>query len=181
MILFSRTRRREREAAEGVYCAALAAARRPAFYVDCGVPDTLQGRFEMVALNLFPLLHRLMHDPGDDPELARLVAESFVVDMDGALRDSGVSDRRLPKRMNTLYSSFAGRITAYEEALSGGESALAEAIARNVFPDAAAPAHAASLARYAKAAVAAIRAADIATIRSGALPYPELPPAEPPT
>ncbi len=55
----------------------LAAARRPSFYLRCGVPDTLQGRFEMVALHLFPVLHRLMHDPGDDPELARLIAEAW--------------------------------------------------------------------------------------------------------
>ena len=71
---------------------AATAARRPALYLDYGVPDTLQGRFEMVALALFPVLNRLMHEPGDDPELARLVSESFVDDMDAAFREMGVSD-----------------------------------------------------------------------------------------
>ena len=53
-------------------CRLLNAARRPAFYLDYGVPDTFQGRFEMLALTLFPVLNRLMHEPGDDPDLARL-------------------------------------------------------------------------------------------------------------
>ena len=173
-MLFSRTRRAEREVAERIYCAALAAARRPHFYLKCGVPDTLQGRFEMVALSLFPVLHRLMRDPGDGPELARLVAESFVDDMDGALRDVGVSDTRVPKRMKTLYGSFAGRIAAYGRALEEGEAALREAIARNVFPDGADDAHARSLALYLQAAVREARSADLVAIRECLVPFPEL-------
>ena len=110
-------------------------------------PTRLQGRFEMVALNLFPVLHRLMHDPGDDPELAQRVAESFVDDMDAALRDIGVSDTRVPKRMKTLYGSFAGRIAAYGKALGEGDAALGAAIARNVFPDGGDGGHVRALAR----------------------------------
>ncbi len=172
-MLFSRARRGEREAAERVYCAALAAARQPHFYLRCGIPDTLQGRFEMLTLNLFPVLYRLMHDPGDDPALARRVAESLVEDMDDALRGVGVSDTRVPKRMKTLYGSFAGRVAAYKQALGEGEEAFGAAIARNVFPDGGDERHVRALAAYLSAAVVAMQAADLDAIRRGALPFPE--------
>lgn len=173
-MIFSRMRRGEREAAERVYCAALAAARQPYFYLRCGVPDTLQGRFEMAALNLFPVLHRLMRDPGDDPELARLVAESFVDHMDDTLREVGVSDTRVPKRMKTLYESFAGRISAYGTALGAGEDALSAAIARNVFPDGGDEGHVRALTHYVLAAVRDVRDAEPLALRRGVLPFPEV-------
>ncbi len=173
-MLFSKARRSEREAAERVYCAALAAARQPHFYLRCGIPDTLQGRFEMVTLSLFPVLHRLMHDPGDDPALARRVAESLVEHMDDALREVGVSDTRVPKRMKTLYGSFAGRVSAYKQALGEGEEALSAAIARNVFPDGADERHVHALASYLSAAVRAMQAADLDAVRRGSLPFPEI-------
>ncbi len=164
-----------RDAARRIYAAARAAARRPALYIEYGVPDTLQGRFEMVALHLFAVLHRLMHDPGDDPELARLVSESFVDDMDGAFREMGVGDLSVPKRMQALYGSFAGRISAYERGLKDG--GLADAIQRNVFPDAAETDHALALAACLAGAVAAMRGADMASLHRGDLPFPALPAA----
>jgi cytochrome b pre-mRNA-processing protein 3 len=173
MILFSRARRRDREAAQRIYASAVASARRPAFYLRCGVPDTLQGRFEMIALNLFPVLHRLMHDPGDDPALARLVAESFVEDMDGALRDIGVSDTRMPKRMKVLYGSFAGRISAYKRALGEGDASLANAVSRNVYPDGVDDTQVNVLVAYLKATLDVARAVDLAALRRGEMPFPE--------
>src|SRR5687767_3153932 len=71
-------RRHARKAAERIYAASVEAARHPALFRDYGVPDTLQGRFEALSLHLFAVLHRLMHDPGDDPALARLISESLV-------------------------------------------------------------------------------------------------------
>jgi cytochrome b pre-mRNA-processing protein 3 len=172
---FSETRRREREAAERIYAASVAAARRPELFLALGVPDTLQGRFEMVALHLFPVLHRLMHDPGDDPELARLVSERFVADMDAGFREMGVGDLSVPKRMNALYRSFAGRITAYKRGIEDGDEALLDAVARNIFPDGADDAHALALKVHLVAAVGAVRAADLDAVRRGDLPFPEPP------
>jgi cytochrome b pre-mRNA-processing protein 3 len=173
------SRRAERDAAARIYAASLAAARRPALYLEYGVPDTLQGRFEMVALHLFAVLHRLMHDPGDDPELARLISERFVDDMDGAFREMGVGDLAVPKRMQALYSSFAGRITAYERAIGDPFGGLADAIQRNVFPDApfadaSGERHARALAAYLVEAVKAVRTADGDALRRGELPVPDL-------
>jgi cytochrome b pre-mRNA-processing protein 3 len=173
MFSFSAKRRRERDTAERIYAACLTAARRPELYLSYGVPDTLQGRFEMMALTLSPVLNRLMHEPGDDPELARLISECFVDDMDGAFREMGTSDTVVPKRMKTLYSSFAGRVTAYREA-RGDEVALTAAVARNVFPDAQEDERALALAKYLAAATDAIAAADLSEIRRGKIPFPSL-------
>lgn len=174
MILFSPRRRVERQAAERLYQACVGAARRPALYLAYGVPDTLQGRFEMMALHLFPVLHRLMHDPGDDPELARLVSESFVADMDSAFREMGVGDVTVPKRMTTLYRSFGGRISAYKAALASEDAALVAALARNVFPESPEDSRADALARYLRAAVRALRDAELDRLRRGEAPFPEL-------
>ena len=180
MILFSARARRERDVAERIYAASVAASRRRELYVALGVPDTLQGRFEMVALHLFPVVHRLMHDPGDDPDLARLVSERFVADTDAAFREMGVGDLSVPKRMTALYRSFGGRIAAYSQAIEEGEGALVDAVARNVFPDGAEERCARALALHLKAAVAALRSVGFDELRRGEVPFPEprLPEAE---
>jgi cytochrome b pre-mRNA-processing protein 3 len=178
MFRFSSHRRAERDAAARIYAAAFAAARRPALYLQYGVPDTLQGRFEMVTLHLFAVLHRFMHDPGDEPELARLISERFVDDMDGAFREMGVGDLSVPKRMRALYGSFAGRVSAYEHAIADEDGRLADAIARNVFPGSADKRHATALASYLGEAVEQFRCADAAALRLGELPFPALSEAE---
>ena len=171
-MLFSARRRRDRDAAARLYAAAVEAARRPILYTAYGVPDTLQGRFEMIALHLFALIHRLMHEPGDDPELARLVSESFVGDMDAAFREMGVSDLAVPKRMKVLYGSFAGRFGAYRTALAEGETALAAALARNVFPDGPVEGRALALAKHLQTSLAALRQAELAALRRGEAGFP---------
>jgi cytochrome b pre-mRNA-processing protein 3 len=173
MRLFAGGQRGERKAAEGLYAAAVTAARQPTLYVDYGVPDSLEGRFEMVALHLFALIHRLMHDPGDDPALARLIAETFVNDMDGSLREMGVGDMTVPRRMKALYGSFAGRLAAYEAALKHGEAAVTAAIARNVFPDSPEDARAKELSKYLGATAEALRRAEIGELQHGNVVFPE--------
>jgi cytochrome b pre-mRNA-processing protein 3 len=172
MLLFSARKRRDREAAEALYAACVAAARHPALYTAYGVPDTLQGRFEMLALHLFAPIQRLMHEPGDDPDLAHLLAERFVADMDAAFREMGVSDVTVPKRMKALYRSFAGRISAYRTALGESEAALVAAVSRNVFPDGEGEACALALTLHLKQSVAAIREASLVDLRRGTAPFP---------
>jgi cytochrome b pre-mRNA-processing protein 3 len=123
-------------------------------------------------LHLFALTHRLMHEPGDDPELARRVTESFVADMDSSLREMGVGDLSVPKRMKKLFASFAGRLTAYEKALAEGGDALAAAIARNVFPDREVKGRAPRLAKHLLATVYAMGQADLSELRRGKTTFP---------
>lgn len=175
MIFFLSRRRDRRQVAERLYAATVLAARRPELYLDWEVPDTLRGRFEMTALHLFAVLHRLVHDPGDDPELARLVSEAFVADMDASLREVGVGDMSVPRRVKAFYASFAGRVRAYSHALAEGDEALASAVARNMLPDGAEPRKAERLSTYLRAAVAAMRTVERDRLLRGDLPFPELP------
>ena len=167
--------RGERAAAERIYAACMEAARRPELYRAGGIPDTLQGRFEAAALHLFPVLYRLMHVPGDDPALARRIAESLVEHMDATFREMGVGDTAVPKRMATLYQSFAGRLEAYKAGLEAEGGELGAAIARNVFPEGGDAGHAAVLAEYVRAASVAMPAVPMAELRRGALHFPPLP------
>lgn len=172
MIFQSARRRRERVAAEGLYAAIVAAARQPALYSGFGVPDTPDGRFEMIALHFRPVVHRLMERPDGDAAFARLLSEVFVADLDSTLREMGVGDLSVPKRMKALYASFAGRLTAYRNAAEQGEGALAAAIARHVSPTGGGSA-CLGLARYLIAATASFDDATAAELRQGRAPFPD--------
>ena len=95
--------------------------------------------------------------------------------MDAVFREMGVSDPTVPKRMQTLYRSFGGRITAYRNALRESEDALAEAVARNVFPDGAGGSAIRGARQLSKGArYAAIAAVELAALRRGAVPFPAM-------
>jgi cytochrome b pre-mRNA-processing protein 3 len=120
-------------------------SRDPAWYGECGVADTVPGRFDAITLVLCAVLLRMEREPGLIPQSARLT-ELFVEDMDGQLRESGVGDLVVGKHMGRLMSVLGGRLGAYREALaSGDDSALTEAIDRNVsLTEGRDPAHAAA-------------------------------------
>ena len=130
-----------------LYDAIVAEARTPAWYLDGGVPDTVDGRFDMVALVLALVLIRLEAE-GDSGRLpSTLLTELFVDDMDGQLRQIGVGDVVVGKHVGRMMSALGGRITAYRAALAG-DAPLGEALARNLYrgqaPDAPALAHVAA-------------------------------------
>jgi len=171
-MLFSTPRRREREAAEALYRAVAEASRRPAFYTDFGVPDTLEGRFESLLLHLFPVMERLRCGDDADPQFSRLLAEAFVADMDATLREMGVGDVSVPRRVKSMYGALGGRLAAYASARAD-RSALAAALRRNVFDGAVSAPGAARLAGYLQAAVAALAAVPVAALKRGAPLFPE--------
>src|SRR5829696_8812422 len=118
-ILRSRERCAKREA-DAVYSAVAGAARHPAFFTRLGVPDTVEGRFEVLVLHLVPLIQRLSHGADIDTELARNVVESFVTELDHSLRDLGVGDMKIPKSVQALFNAYGGRLASYT--LAAGES-----------------------------------------------------------
>jgi cytochrome b pre-mRNA-processing protein 3 len=148
-----------------LYGAIVAQARSEAFYRDYGVPDSVNGRFEMVVLHLLLALRRL--GPGDVRGPAQLLFDLFCSDMDGNLREIGVGDLAVPREMRRMGEAFYGRRAAYEAALNAADrDALAAALARNVFGSAAAPgdpawAGAKKLASYVMAAEHALAAQDL--------------------
>jgi cytochrome b pre-mRNA-processing protein 3 len=121
-----------REALRPLWRKVVEIARDPAFYRDDGVADTVTGRFDMITAVLSIVLLRMERDRVLARESA-LLTELFVEDMDGQLRESGVGDMIVGKRMGKLVSVLGGRLGALREALPGRDAAsLEEALARNV-------------------------------------------------
>jgi cytochrome b pre-mRNA-processing protein 3 len=119
---------------QGLYGAIVAQARLPSFYLRYGVPDTVDGRFDLIVLHLFLVLRRLGAEPGGDDALPRQLVEAFCQDLDHNLREMGVGDLTVPRRMQGYVEALYGRSDAYRAALAGGErSAVVRALARNVY------------------------------------------------
>jgi cytochrome b pre-mRNA-processing protein 3 len=142
-----------RSQAERLYGAISEAARAPALFTAAGVADTPEGRFEMLALHMFIAIDRLRRPPASNGRLIRLLQEVFFRRLDDALREMGVGDLSVGRRMRTLAESFYGRVAAYGRGVAGGE--LEAAIARNVFASADAR-RGAALAAYLRASSAAL-------------------------
>jgi cytochrome b pre-mRNA-processing protein 3 len=168
-MVFGLFRRRSDETAAALYRLVVEQARSPVFYTDFFVPDTVEGRFELIVLHCGLLVARLGRDPGTR-ETGRELAETFFADMDRTLREMGIGDVTVPKKMRRIADAFYGRLTAYEAAGSG--PALVEAVARNVYDDAPPQGVAEDLAAYLAATMAALAAADAARLAAGEIPWP---------
>jgi cytochrome b pre-mRNA-processing protein 3 len=124
--------RRNRSIA-ALYGAIVAQARSPVFYRGYGVPDTLDGRFELIVLHTVLIVRRLAQDP-QTRKLGQAVFDQFCRDMDRNLRELGVGDLAVPRQMQKMGEAYYGRAAAYETALVGGDSErLVEALAKNIF------------------------------------------------
>ena len=168
--LFSRKSRSP--AAERLYGEIMAAARRPALFLPpYHVPDTLEGRFDALVLHAFLVVRRLAAQPAPAPQLAQDLSNEMFRALDRALREMGVGDLAVPKRIAKLAADYNGRRTAYEAALGEGEAALATALARNVYGQADATLGA-PLARYMLKAEAALAHAPYAAFDQGPVPFP---------
>jgi cytochrome b pre-mRNA-processing protein 3 len=136
MALFGLFRRKphERRGFE-LYGAAVRAARHPAFFERLAVPDTLDGRFDLIGLHVALLIRRLHHDPdARGAALAQSVFDAMFADMDRNLREMGVGDMSIARRVKAMWEAFHGRAQAYEAPLAAGDRAgLAAALARNVW------------------------------------------------
>lgn len=133
--------------AERLLAAVTQASRQPALFGEGRIPDTLEGRFELLTLNASLALIRLRAATGAET-LAQSFTDKLFRHFDAGLREDGVGDLIVPKKMHKLAGSFYGRLDAYAAALGGGDpEALAAAVGRNVLGDAAHP-FAATLADY---------------------------------
>lgn len=174
-MLFRKSPRVAPGRAEAAYAAILAASRRPGFYRDHGVPDTLDGRFDVLCFHAFLALRRLKAVGGDEAAaLGQAIFDVMFLDLDGALREIGVSDIRIGKEVKKMAKAFLGRVAAYDAAL-GDSAALAEAVSRNVFRGAVEkPVAVAALAEYMVCAERALARRSDAEIVSGAFAFPDI-------
>jgi cytochrome b pre-mRNA-processing protein 3 len=124
-------RRDDRDTVRELWHRTVAIAREKEWYRDCGVADTLAGRFDMITMVLSLVMLRMEHEDALIAPSARLT-ELFVEDMDGQLREQGVGDVVVGKHIGKLMGTLGGRLGAYRAGLAGGEDAMAEAVRRNV-------------------------------------------------
>jgi cytochrome b pre-mRNA-processing protein 3 len=174
-MIFPLFRRNQRpDTISTLYGMIVAQARMPCFYRDYAVPDTVNGRFDLIVLHLALVLDRLMADPGQR-EAGQGLFDHFCADMDGNLREIGISDLKVPKEMRRMGEAFYGRAQAYQAALAAdGDEALIEAVARNIYGvSPPGPASAARLAAYMREAVREVATQNAASVAQGALRLPD--------
>ncbi len=122
-------RSRRRAGAAALYGIIVDQSRRPEFYVHCGVPDTVDGRFDMIVLHAFLVLRRLKDQHRD---CAQALLETIFDDMDGSLREMGAGDLGVGRRVKTMAQALYGRIAVYGAALDDAQ-ALDDALRRNLY------------------------------------------------
>jgi cytochrome b pre-mRNA-processing protein 3 len=156
-------------------------ARQPSFYALLGVPDTVNGRFDMITLHAFLLFERLGREKDEkNAALAQEVFDEMFLDMDHNLREMGVSDVSVGKKVRRMAEIFYGRLSAYREALkSAGDDALRDALRRNIYGGVEAPEGAlAELAAYVRTADAMLRRMADRQLRKGEVSFPPAPAKE---
>ena len=163
-------RTRDDPSIASLYGTIVAQARAKALYQRFGVPDTVNGRLEMILLHVVLLLRRLNEEP-DGARWGQAVFDLFCQDMDDNLREMGVGDLAVPKEMLRIGEAFYGRQAAYIGALASSDlQALVEVLRRNVLEGGEG---AEALAGYVRAAARALAARDIRELRLGNLGFPD--------
>lgn len=171
--LFGRSRLSSGDVVDRIYGQIVAAARQPALYSRWSVPDTPLGRFEMIGLHLFLVLHRAKGADGLLKEVCQELTDEFFREVEHSIRELGIGDLGVPKRMKMFSRMFYGRTLAYDEALDRrDQAALEAAIARNVRPDEPAWEGAGALAAYVRAAADALAAMPVARILDTGVIFP---------
>ena len=171
---FGRDSRTNRAITDALYEQIVAAARQPALYAQWDVPDTPLGRFEMVGLHVFLFLHRVRGKGGAIADIAQTMTDEFFADLDSSVRELGVDDSGVPKRVKRLAKMFYGRVAAYGEALDKDDAAaLAAALSRNVRPDLARWDGAEPLAEYVRVADAGLRGQAVAEFLAARIAFPQ--------
>jgi cytochrome b pre-mRNA-processing protein 3 len=156
-------------AAERAFAGVVAQARQAVFYAEFGVPDTVDGRFELLCLHAFLYLHRLKRERPRAQPLAQAFFDRMFADLDRALREMGVGDLSVGRHVMRMAEGFYGRVRAYEAGLAGSDGELQAALARNLYgtaPSGAAP-PLARVAGYVRDQAAALDAQPAAALLAG--------------
>ena len=156
-----------------LYGAIVAQARCPTFYCDYGVPDTVQGRFDLIVVHLVLLIGRLGQDGDGGRGIGQRLFDVFCRDLDANLREMGVGDLAVPKRMRRFGEAFYGRQAAYLAAFAAADAqALEKALQRNIFAGAEISRGALRLAGYMRAARHQIEGQDERALLRGEVGFP---------
>jgi cytochrome b pre-mRNA-processing protein 3 len=167
---FRKPRIAPRGTIEAIYGMIVTQAREPLFYRDLAVPDTVNGRFDLLVLHLWLVLRRLRGTEGA-AGLSQALFDRFCNDMDDNLREMGVGDLTVPKRMQAFGEAFYGRTAAYDMALEAGEEPLAQALCKNILNNEGIE-NARRLALYAKATIAVLAGQDEPALLAASWKFP---------
>lgn len=125
---------RSNDRANVLYGQIVAQARQPGFYADLGVPDTAEGRFDMIVLHVVLVMRRLRAEDAVGRAMAQELFDVFFADMDRNLREMGTSDMSVPKRVRGMAEAFYGRAAVYDAAIDADSvEGLRAALERNLF------------------------------------------------
>ncbi len=149
--------------AESLYSAVVDQSRLAVFYREGGAPDTPEGRFELLSLHMFLTLRRLRAENGDTKVLTNAVQKAFFDNLENSLREMGVGDLVVGKKLRKMAEAFYGRAKAYQNGVDADDDSLADAISRNIF-SAPKAAKAGEFSRYVKQAGPALDKIDLAAL-----------------
>ena len=165
-------------AARDLYIAVVKRMREPVFYEDFSVSDTLPGRFDLLMVHVFLLLHRLKTEGEAAKGLAQEIFDIMICDLDQNLREMGIGDEGVRHRIKDMSEGYHGRVVAYEQALGTGdaETQLHAALHRNLYAALQVPdAHIAHIARYFLATRDHLANQPFAKLRRGDISFGSLP------
>ncbi len=173
-MIFPRFRRGARpDTISTLYGTIVAQARLPVFYQDYAVPDTVNGRFDVLVLHVSAVIERLSGEPSLR-DVGQGLFDRFWQDMDHNLREMGVGDLAVPKRMRSLGEAFYGRAGAYRDALAHDDQrALVDALIRNIYGEGAAEGAPDRLAVYLRRLVQELAVQEAAVLARGTLRFPD--------
>jgi cytochrome b pre-mRNA-processing protein 3 len=161
-----------RDAAELAYRRVVEQARQPGFFLDGGVPDTLDGRFELICLHAFLYLHRLKSERPRSAPLGQRFFDTMFADFDRSLREMGTGDLSVGRHVKRMAKAFYGRIAAYEAGLAADDSVLQPALARNLYGTAKpAPDQLKAMADYTRREAARLDRQDAASLLAGGVVF----------
>lgn len=160
------------ETAQKVYAVIVNQARQPEFYLNCGVPDSPDGRFDMIMVHAFLVLRRLKNDQDKSADLAQAIFDLMFADIDQNLREMGVGDLGVGKRVKAMAEAFYGRVQAYEEGLENNDDTLALALERNLYRKVSpAPAQTSAMAEYIRDQAGKLEKTDFDSLTGGSLSF----------
>lgn len=156
-----------------LYEAAVTQARQPRFYAQWQVPDTVDGRFDSIAVHVFLILFRLKDQGPDAEALGQELFDVMFADMDRSLREMGVGDLGVKPKIKRMASAFMGRVGAYNQALDHeDDAALAAALRRNLFrKSTAGDAELAAMVAYVRAQAADLARQPLADLLAGRVAF----------
>jgi cytochrome b pre-mRNA-processing protein 3 len=173
MILWRFRPRPEEHSIRDVYGAIVAQARLPVFYKSYGVPDTVDGRFDLIVLHIVLVLAGLGGEADSERGIGQKLFDVFCRDLDGNLREMGVGDLAVPKRMRRFGEAFYGRQAAYLAAFTASDDReLENALARNIFQETD-TGRSTLLARYARAVLRQLDVQQAAALLRGEIVFPK--------